>query len=204
MGRQIEEFHKKMNEAVLPKLRWTDEDKKSLWNIPFSQWGDYFSLRKAKLKMMRMYAKRKILRKMPSLVPLYIDAINKNRLLTADYLQEYGGLYLARFVQNSFRRKYGLNSEQWKAFVKKEEAMWNRIMSLRRQRKGDFIKQQIMNLKAIPKDIRRHLVEFDKENLKQRLESYYHYQDGENRMGQKMPKGKTPPPTSLVQLEKER
>ena len=120
MGNQIEAFYKEMNQATLPSLRWTEKDKKALWKLPFSQWGDYFSLKKAKYKMMNAYAKRKVVRQLPKLVPLYIKAIQKERLMTMDYLQADGDTFLAHLVPNHFSRKYGLKSKQWQAFNLKE------------------------------------------------------------------------------------
>ena len=201
MGSQIEAFYNEMSKAAFPSLRWTEKEASSLWNLPLSQWGDYFSLKKAKSKMMNLYAKRQVVRKMPQLVPLYVHAINKGHIMTMDYLQAYGDLILARFVQNHFRRKYGLNSKQWQAFIKKEQTMWDNVVAFRKERQANFFKQKIMEIDKIPKEIRQKIIK-NNESLKLRrsLLSYYHYLDGEDRQGHKMPLGLKPPPTSLIVL----
>ena len=202
MGIQTEAFHNDMIKAILPKLRWTEQDKRFLWQIPFSQWGDYFSLRKAKHKMMKMYARRQTMQKMPQLVPLYINAIQKGHVLTMDYLQNYGDLILKRFVQNHFRRKYGFNSKEWQTFLDKEEKLWQKVSNVRQHRQEAFLKQRIMELEKIPKNIRNRIVKNNEKNrLRRSLEAYYHYLDGEDRLGQKLPDWKKPTPTSLVILQ---
>lgn len=201
MGNQIEAFYKEMNKATLPSLRWTEKDKKALWKLPLSQWGDYFSLKKAKKKMMNAYAKRKVVRQLPKLVPLYINAIQKGHVMTLDYLQAYGDTFLAHFVRNHFRRKYGLNSKQWQAFNEKEERLWQDVVALRKGRQEDFLKQKIMEIDKIPQEIRQKITKkVETLKIRRSLESYFHYLDGEDRRGHKMPMGITPPATSLVVL----
>ena len=202
MGNQVEAFYNSMHEVALPTLRWTEADKRSLWNMPISQWGDYFSLRKAKFKMMRFYAKKQVVRNLPKLVPLYIKAVQKGHFMSMDYLQAYGDLILSRFVQNHFQRRYGLNSKQWGEFLKKEEELWQTVVKLRKERQEEFLKQKIMELDKIPKKIRERIVKKNRPKLlKKCLESYYHYQDGEDREGRKLPAGIKPEPTSLVLLQ---
>ena len=97
MGEKIDNFHHQMSESILPTLRWTAKDKQSLWNIPLSQWGDYFTLKKAKHKMMKLYANRQVAQKMHQFIPMYISAVQKRRTATMDYLQAYGDLILETF-----------------------------------------------------------------------------------------------------------
>ena len=202
MGEKTDAFYNQMTQAILPTLRWTKEDERSLWNMPFSLWSDYFSLKKAKRQMMNFYAKHQVVRKMPKLVPTYIKAVQKGRLMTMDYLQAYGDVILAQFVQNHFRRKYGLNSKQWQDFVKKEKILWENIVKMRQERQELFLRKKIMSMEKIPAEIRQRILKNnDKKRLKRCLVSYYHYQDGEDREGKKMPFGLKPPPTSLVILE---
>ena len=202
MGEKTNTFHEEIQKAILPSLRWTGEDKRSFWSLPISKWGDFFALRKAKHKMMRMYAKHRQLREMPKLVPLYIKAVRKGHVLTLDYLQNYGDLILSHFVQNYFRRKYGFSSKQWEAFLDKEGKVWEQVVALRRRRQEKFFEEQIMKLEKIPEKIRRKIIQNTPQpKIRKALTSYFHYQDGEDRTGKKLPPGLKPSPTSLVILE---
>ena len=202
MGEKIDNFHQQMSEAMLPTLRWTANDKQSLWNIPLSQWGDYFALKKAKSKMMKLHANRQVTQKMHQFIPMYISAVQKGRTATMDYLQAYGDLILENSVQNHFEQKYGTGSKQWAEFTKKESALWNKVIELRQSRQESFLKQSIMELEQLPERIRKQIIKNNNKKLLRRcLESYYHYQDGEDRNGKKMPLGLKPPQPSLVALE---
>ena len=203
MGEKIEAFYEQMDKAVYPSLEWTKKDAASLWNTPISKWGDYFSLKKAKREMAVLYARQQVVRKMPKIVPLYIKSIQRGFVLTADYLQAYGDVILNHFVRKHFRRKYGLNSQAWKDFSQKEEQLWQNIVDLRKARKEEFVERSIMSLDKIPEEVRKKIVRSNpQDSLRKTLESYYRYQDGENRDGKKMPFGLKPPPTTLVRLEK--
>ena len=183
MDSLTERFHTQLGRAVLPKLRWHASNWKYLLSLPFSAWGDFFALRRVKLKMMKAYANRNLVSKTPSFVGAYIRAVNKNQIMTLDYLQAYGEELLRLFVRRHFRRRYGLNSPQWHEFVEKEEGALMEVVERRAARQCLFLEKTIMGLDEFPYAARKKYVKEKRSVLKHSLDMYFREQDVKKLLG---------------------
>ncbi len=177
VGKKTESFRNRLTQAAMPELLWKPKAWRRILKVIF-RLPDYLALRRAKLKMAKAYDLHNVVKQMPSFVPMYIRAVNKRQIMTLDYLQAYGDEILRHFVQNHFRKRYGLNSPQWNDFLARQEVALKRVVQLRRLRQNQFLKEERKNL---PPAVRALISGKNPIEAKQILMQYYQMLDEKER-----------------------
>ncbi len=143
MGRHLDDFHQRMERAIMPPVKWTVRDSRSLWNTPFLEWGDYFSLKSLKKKVSVLNVADVSCDDLKAFVKPYVRSVNKKNARCLDYLYAFGDIVLREMVQMHLEKKFGKDSPKLEEFMQKEEVLWEKVIKMRHRRKFAFLQKEL-------------------------------------------------------------